>query len=332
MKNIFVSTIAIATIGISLLVSCKKDGSSGTLPTPPDDGTCRNHAKGTIEQCNPDSNLWLINTYGITNSPVVGPMIVLAPQNLPQNFKVNLTNVDFDFEYLNDSILYQCGCFPLPNTYAKKIRICNMRIDSMQVVIMKPVIYLYPTKKSTVDVKLKYEGKLTITYPDYNNAKQGWTVEAKPDGSLLNKDDGQEYQYLFWEGVPAKPYDFDMTNGYCVKGSETKKFLQTMLPKLGLTSKEYNDMIVFWLPKMMNNRYNVIHFAGDSYTKSAPLHISPKPDNVIRVFLAYQASDNFVEMKEPVMSAFSRKGFTVVEWGGVELPANAKKTEVKENL
>jgi hypothetical protein len=86
-----------------------------------------------------------------------------------------------------------------------------------------------------------------------------------------------------------------------------------------LSAKEYNEMIVFWLPKMMNNNYNIIHFAKESYTQSAPLIITPKPDNVIRVFMAYQPSKHFVKTILPQLVTPKRTGFTVVEWGGTEL-------------
>lgn len=325
MKRLYLSVIGLGMIVALSFLSCQKDKNFvKDLP-------CRNHAKGTIEMCWPDSNMWLINSYSATNSPSPGPVRILAPQNLPPNFRTNMLTVEFDYDYLPDSVLYMCGCFPVPNTYARKVHICNIQRDSMQVVVLKPVIYLYPTKKTKVDVELKYDGALTVTYPDYNEAKSGWTVEAKPDGTLQNLEDGQEYQYLFWEGKPATPYDFDMKKGYCVEGKETKRFLQMMLPKLGLTPKEYNDMIVFWLPKMQDNKYNIVHFAGSAYTNKAPLQITPEPDNMIRVFMAFQSSEQFVEMEEPVLPAYSRKGFTVVEWGGVELPAKRNDRLIRIN-
>jgi hypothetical protein len=33
----------------------------------------------------------------------------------------------------------------------------------------KPVIYLYPTSSQTVSVELDYKGKLTCTYPEYED-------------------------------------------------------------------------------------------------------------------------------------------------------------------
>ena len=58
----------------------------------------------------------------------------------------------------------------------------------------KPVIYLYPMEEEIINVKLDYDGELTSTYPTYND---GWTVKAKPDGTLTNLEDNREYSYLF---------------------------------------------------------------------------------------------------------------------------------------
>lgn len=193
----------------------------------------------------------------------------------------------------------------------------NFRLDDKPVA-MKPVIYLYPTKTEDVSVKLFYNGNLTSTYPDYNKASNGWNVTAKTDGSLINHSDGLPYSYIFWEGISKTDYSkFD--TGFIVKGSDTKSFLQKTLKELGLTAKEYNEMIVFWLPKMENNKYNLIHFAGKEYTDGARLSISPTPDSMLRVFMVYKAVDKYQQIKPQTISSFERKGFTVVEWGGTEV-------------
>jgi hypothetical protein len=192
------------------------------------------------------------------------------------------------------------------------------RPDDGSITIMKPVIYLYPTKTEDVSVKLFYDGKLTSTYPDYNKTLNGWDVTAKTDGSLINHADGLAYSYLFWEGKSKTDYSkFD--TGFVVTGYDTKSFLQKTLKDLGLTAKEYNEMIVFWLPKMENNKYNLIHFAGKDYTDGAKLSISPAPDSILRVFMVYKAVDKYQQIKPQTISSFERKGFTVVEWGGTEV-------------
>ncbi len=112
---------------------------------------------------------------------------------------------------------------------------------------LKPIIYLYPKQSQDVKVELDYDGQLTSTYPDYNYSLKGWEVTANPDGSLTDHKDNKEYSYLFWEGKGKVDYS-NFKDGFVVKGEDTKKFLQAALSKIGLTAKEYNEMIVYWLP------------------------------------------------------------------------------------
>ena len=177
----------------------------------------------------------------------------------------------------------------------------------------KPVIYLYPEEETAVTVKLDYAGALTCTYPAYGD---GWAVTACPDGTLTD-DAGQTYSYLYWEGTDTIAYDF--SQGFCVAGTDTAAFLEDALAQLGLTRREANEFIVYWLPLMEQNPYNVITFQTEAYTEAAALHIDPAPDTLIRVFMAWRGSDSFVELTPQTLTAPARTGFTVVEWGGTVL-------------
>lgn len=135
---------------------------------------------------------------------------------------------------------------------------------------------------------------------------------------MINQADRLPYSYIFWEGVSNVDFSkFD--KGFIIKDSETKSFLQNTLKQIGLTPKEYNEMIVYWLPKMENNKYNLIHFAGDKYTNSTKLSISPTPDSILRVFMVFKATDKYESIKPQKINSFEREGFTVVEWGGTEV-------------
>ena len=177
----------------------------------------------------------------------------------------------------------------------------------------KPVIYLYPEAETDVTVRLDYKGRLTCTSPapDPDGA---WRVTARPDGTLTDNQ-GWEYSYLFWEGASdGNPPDF--SRGFVVRGSDTAAFLREKLAYMGLTPREYNEFIVYWLPRMQDNPWNLIAFQGKNYTDSAPLTVTPRPESVLRVFMAYRPLNAPISVLPQELTPFVRKGFTFVEWGG----------------
>ena len=180
----------------------------------------------------------------------------------------------------------------------------------------KPVIYLYPEAETEVTVSLDYHGELTCTYPAISE-EGTWTVTAAPDGTLTDAA-GQTYNYLYWEGVSGAEYDF--SEGFCVPGADTAAFLEDALAQLGLTRREANEFIVYWLPRMEGNAYNLIAFQTDAYTDRAVLTIAPEPDTLLRVFMAWRPLDAPVEIEPQALAAPERAGFTAVEWGGAEVP------------
>ena len=177
----------------------------------------------------------------------------------------------------------------------------------------KPVIYLYPETETEITVQLDYSGELTCTYPAYND---GWTVTAAPDGTLIDEK-GQTYNYLYWEGAGTEQYDF--SQGFCVAGADTAAFLEDALAQLGLTRKEANEFIVYWLPQMEQNPYNLIAFQQEAYTEAAKLTVTPTPDSVLRVFMAWKPLTEPVDIPAQELPTFERYGFAVVEWGGAKV-------------
>lgn len=178
----------------------------------------------------------------------------------------------------------------------------------------KPVIYLYPEEPTAVSVKLDFDGTLTSTYPAYGD---GWEVIARPDGTLTDPDTGREYYCLFWEGASDRSYD--LSTGFVVAGADTAAFLEDALARLGLAEREANEFIIYWLPRMEHNAYNLISFQQETYTDGAVLTIEPRPDSLLRVFMAWKPLDAPVEIAPQEFAPFQREGFTVVEWGGCEL-------------
>lgn len=191
---------------------------------------------------------------------------------------------------------------------------CSCQLEDQQNhVADKPVIYLYPEEEMEVSVRLTLDGKLTCAYPAYDD---GWTVMASPDGTLVDAW-GQTYNYLYWEGEIDTRYE--LTKGFCIKGEDTAAFLEDALERLGLNRREANEFIVYCLPQMEQNAYNMISFQTEAYTDAARLDIDPAPDTLIRVFMAWKASDRYVQLPEQELTAPQRTGFVAVEWGGTEL-------------
>lgn len=177
----------------------------------------------------------------------------------------------------------------------------------------KPVIYLYPTQTEKVAVNLAPVGGFTYTEPVYNN---GWQVIADPLGNLTNISDGKQYPYLFWEGrggiyqTPSK--------GFVVAQSGVHELLENKLALAGLNSKEKSDFESFWEPKMQDAPYYFVTFMGNNVMDQiAPLTVTPKPDTVIRVLMDFKPLQAPISVEGINIHTPERKGFTVVEWGGV---------------
>lgn len=180
----------------------------------------------------------------------------------------------------------------------------------------KPVIYLYSDEDGKeVSVRLITDNEITCEYPKMSNGE--WKVIANKDG-VIKDDLGTEYNYLYWEGISDTAYDF--STGFCVKGEDSAKFLEDSLNKLGLNRKEANEFIVYWLPILEANKYNLISFQTDVYENAYKLNISPAPERVLRVFMAVKPLEEAINIipqdLEIIRGNFIREGFYVVEWGG----------------
>ena len=185
--------------------------------------------------------------------------------------------------------------------------------DPASITLAKPVIYLYPEETTDVTVELTLDGALTAVYPAYEGS---WRITAQPDGTLSDSN-GREYYCLYWEGKTGA--DFDLSRGFCVPGDQSAAFLENTLAQLGLTEREANEFIIYWLPQLEANPYNLITFQTESYTNAAKLTVSPAPDTMLRVFMVWQGLDAPVEIEPQLLTAPARSGFTVVEWGGSKI-------------
>ena len=179
----------------------------------------------------------------------------------------------------------------------------------------KPIIYIYPKKNNTkVKVKLGEPKKLTCTYPKYKNE---WNVIANTNGDLIDEETGRKYYALYWEGKNVSKPQFN--DGFVVKGEDTDKFLEEKLEILGLNEREAEEFIVYWLPILEKNKYNLIRFeTREEIEKEMELKVIPEPDTIIRVMMTFKPLNKKIQIPEQKLVKIERKGFTVVEWGGIK--------------
>lgn len=178
----------------------------------------------------------------------------------------------------------------------------------------KPVIYLYPEQEMDVRVQVNPTGGFTKVEPDYPEG--GWVVRANTQSSLYNYADNTTYPYLFWEGH-AQAYK-KPEKGFVFAKSDVPDKMRELLYKTGLNEKETEDFMEFWQDKLMVKDYVFVTFIPKTFfDKMAPLTVEPAPDKIIRVFMDYTPLDVSIEVEPIKIFTPIRKGFTVVEWGGV---------------
>ena len=190
--------------------------------------------------------------------------------------------------------------------------------DRNRVRPLKPVIYLYPEKEMDINVTLKFESEELYTWPKVDD-NLGWNVTAQPNG-MLKDASGEEYPYLFWESITTDYKWVDFSEGFVVAADETENFLRDKLKLLGLNSREYTDFITFWGPKLRKNKYNLIRFETDAYNLAMPITIEPAPASIQRVFMVYKSLNSPLILPLQKLEPFTRKGYTVIEWGGMVMP------------
>lgn len=186
----------------------------------------------------------------------------------------------------------------------------------------KPVIYLYADHPIAAKLSLKPMGKMTFTYPAYD---QSWQVNVGTNNEI--EVDGQNYPYLFWE-ADLNALNFNYANnqleGFYIKTDTCIQFLENVLMELGLNATEQTDFITYWGPRLTQHNFATIQFlVDDAYDKEiAELNIIPKPDVQRRVYMIFKGSElgfSPVNIKTPSFSDFKRSGFTLLEWGGTEI-------------
>lgn len=202
------------------------------------------------------------------------------------------------------------------NSEIKNLKKYNVTYDPLDSTVKKPIIYLYPTKEENVSVKLLKDENITCSYPKYVDE---WNVLAEANGNLKDLSTNRELYSLYYESQSEKEFKVE-DEGFIIKGEDSDKFLEEKLSILGLTEREAEEFIVYWLPILEANKYNYIRFATlEEINENMPLEINPNPDTIIRVLMTFKGLENPISVKQQQLEVPIRTGFVAVEWGGVEI-------------
>ena len=144
----------------------------------------------------------------------------------------------------------------------------------------KPILYLYPNQDTNISVKLEHPELLLSTYPKYND---GWNLLIHPNGDMYD-DSGKYYYALYWDELDVGNVDFH--EGFYVTKDDAIDFLEEKLSIIGLSDRERNEFIMYWLPKLESNEKNLIYFElTEERELRNRLLINPQPDSLLRVIM-----------------------------------------------
>jgi hypothetical protein len=174
----------------------------------------------------------------------------------------------------------------------------------------KPVEYLYPTHSETVH--LTVDAEVATSDPAYNG---GWTVQASPSGRL--EDAGATYGSLYWEGYALNAFPA-ITEGTVVPRGDAAAVLESQARTLGLDPTETRDFLAFWVPRVPDSPYVEISWLTTAtLDRLLPLTVTPQPTTTLRVFVVMRGDPTDVSVPAEPLHGTVRRGFTLVEWGGL---------------
>jgi hypothetical protein len=186
--------------------------------------------------------------------------------------------------------------------------------------------------------------QLTRTIPSYSS---DWFVSANPDGTLTDLKSEQTdcsvydqpvhgseyaksacernlYPYLYWAGNRVGvTYPFNPHIGWIVSSPEMETFLSVTLDKIGFTYREKEDFLSYWVPVMREKNapwYHIRFLQTSDMNMFIPMNIEPTPDRYYRFFLDWMPlrAPPAIPIAPQQLDPIIRKGFTVVEWGGLK--------------
>ena len=90
-----------------------------------------------------------------------------------------------------------------------------------------------------------------------------------------------------------------------------------------MKEQERSDMLSYWVPTMLRKNAPYYRFAflqTAEMNRIAPMQVTPTPDTTYRLFLTWSPEQSLppTPLQPEFLPHLIRKGFTLVEWGGLE--------------
>lgn len=209
------------------------------------------------------------------------------------------------------------------------------RGDSIHVVLRtrgaKPVIYFYIKNDHTnVKIAIESNGKIAldsmVTYPTpiiNTTTSIIWNLD------IINKDtiivNNKKYHYLFYEfdfGLEDIGYKIPYKEMYCIENKNITKFLEVFLSNY-LNSKESNDFITHWIPKIMKMKGNwvMLHKTRNTFYDNLCSLKSSCYFKCIRLYIIFWGACNFISNTRRIShEKLQYRDYSsyeyMVEWGG----------------
>ena len=267
-----------------------------------------------------DKIYWIVDgKYILVNNKGEIKLVTIKGKDIYSYGNLKVGNINYGLTYNNGALFqfdnpdanendYNTGCIEViydssTKTGETKTSYCGG--------IAKPVLYLYPKKTTKVTITFEHPEYLETTYPKFIDK---WEVKAHSNGDLYDNN-GAYYYALYWDEKQVHSVDF--STGYYVEKDNAIEFLEKKLSYIGLSRREANEFIMYWLPVLEKNEKSLVYFElteeRESYNK---LNISPKPDSLLRLVIHIKKINQKVNIPKQNLTKFQRKGFVAVEWGG----------------
>nr|WP_294859556.1 hypothetical protein [uncultured Fluviicola sp.] len=191
-----------------------------------------------------------------------------------------------------------------------------------QIMVEKPIIYLYSETEQPFSLKIKTDADLQFTYPNYDTEWKGTTSK---NGTI--QVNGSNYPYLFWDAsLSIESLKLNWQDADQIQGSQVVDYLMYQLNYLGMNEKEKTDFITYWGPRMQQMNYiRVLWIQNDNINPIASLDITPAFTQN-RVYIIFQEINDLIDetlpLKHKPLKPIERTKNHLLEWGGIEVQSN----------